>query len=175
MSIERFSYARWQKCQLFFSVACLLGAKFNTDKMLKQVTCGKLFHFKSVSWICSARPYPPSAGREFRFSGFATVSSIPSLSGIHFIHSVRKSALLNYSGCRRSNVRPTPHGLKPYRKFASWICSALTEFRLSGFTTVGSICSLSGIHFIHSVRKSATSFASILLLPDLLYFHKILQ
>ena len=92
MSIERFSYARWQKCQLFFSVACLLGAKFNTDKMLKQVTCGKLFHFKSVSWICSARPYPPSAGREFRLSGFTTVGSICSLSGIHFIHSVRKSA-----------------------------------------------------------------------------------
>ena len=84
----------------------------------------------------------------------------------------RKSALLNYSGCRRSNVRPTPHGLKPYRKFASWICStrpyppsAGREFCLSGFTTVGSICSLSGIHslsFTHSVRKSASWICSAL-------------
>ena len=62
------------------------------NEMLKRVTHDELFYFKSVSWICSARPYPPSAGREFRLSGFTTVGSICSLSGIHFIHSVRKSA-----------------------------------------------------------------------------------
>ena len=78
--------------QKLIPVACLLGAKFNTDKMLKQITCGKLFHFKSVSWICSARPYPPSAGREFRLCGSAPVSSIPSLSGIHSLRSLIPSA-----------------------------------------------------------------------------------
>ena len=84
---------------------------------------------------------------------------------------VRKSALLDYSGCRRSNVRPTPYGLKPYRKSASWICSvrpyppsAGREFRLCGSATVSSIPSLSGIpslSFIHSVRKSALNPLSL--------------
>ena len=94
-------------------VDCLLNARFNAgemlkrvqhdkktqfaqrlciNEMLKRVTHDELFYFKSVSWICSARPYPPSAGREFRLSGFTTVGSICSLSRIHFIHSIRKSA-----------------------------------------------------------------------------------
>ena len=35
----------------------------------------------------------------------------------------------------------------------SWICFALTEFRLLCFAQVGSICSLTGfVHFVHSIR-----------------------
>ena len=51
--------------------------------------------------------------RHSRLNLFAIRNSFTS-----FTHSVRKSALLDYSGCRRSNVRPTPYGLKPYRKSA---------------------------------------------------------
>ena len=90
---------------------------------------------KFASWICSARPYPPSAGREFRFRTCG-------------------SCQLNSFAIRTNSLRSH----RPYANPLSWICSTLTEFCLSGFTTVGSICSLSGIHslsFTHSVRKSA--------------------
>ena len=93
--------------------------------------------------------FAPRSGN-LAFEPAVLVSSIPSLSGIHFIHSVRKSAVLDYSGCRRSNVRPTPHGLKPYRKSASWICSVL---RKSRFRTCGS-CQLNSF----AIRNSFYSF-----------------
>ncbi len=51
----------------------------------------------------------------------------------------------------KKTVRPeNGKMLKP-----SWICSTLTEFRNSGFATVCSICSLSGLVTTPSVRKSA--------------------
>ncbi len=51
----------------------------------------------------------------------------------------------------KKTVRPDKAKiLKP-----SWICSTLTEFRNSGFATVCSICSLSGLVTTPSVRKSA--------------------
>jgi len=40
----------------------------------------------------------------------------------------------------------------------SWICSTLTEFRLSGIAAVGSICSLSGfVHYVHDIRTQIRS------------------
>lgn len=37
----------------------------------------------------------------------------------------------------------------------SWICFTLSEFRLSSFATVGSICSLTGLVSLRSLRPSA--------------------
>ena len=50
-----------------------------------------------------------------------------------------------------------------FRNFArlNWICSTLTEFRLRHFAPVSSICSLSGFHFVSSVRKSKKKLPEI--------------
>ena len=41
------------------------------------------------------------------------------------------------------------------RRDLSWICFTLSEFRLSSFATVGSICSLTGLISLRSLRPSA--------------------
>ncbi len=57
-----------------------------------------------------------------------------------------KNATILEKTVRRENGKI----LKP-----SWICSTLTEFRICGSATVCSICSLSGLVYTPSVRKSA--------------------
>ena len=106
-----------------------------------------------LSWICFALT-------EFRLLCFAQVGSICSLSGlVHFVLSVRPQIRLGLLTFGRSNVRPHMGTRSlwvdsvPAQNPLSWICFALTEFRLLCFAQVGSICSLTGfVHFVHSIR-----------------------
>ena len=59
----------------------------------------------------------------------------------------RASSHLVNSQTKRTVTKVTVHLVVGDTR-PSWISSTLTEFRICGFATVCSICSLSGIHFV---------------------------
>ena len=68
------------------------------------------------------------------------------------------SPVLNYSGCRRSNVRPPPYGLTPYRKFV--LLQGEGRTKCAKQTHLGSFWTRLGwriqlvINYFHLIRNS---------------------